>query len=190
MALLFLAPFRCRVCRGRFYRMWRPSLRGSTDPPVAPVLFMPPPRKVPDVDSMAPASIASPIAEPELAPPLSDPIPGAVLILEHDLSTRKLLGRLLERRGYEIVEIAEADKLAGEMLDRRVDLLIADVAMAETGVEAVVKLARALPSLKVLALSSEPLAENEIPERLLVLPKPFSLDNFVDGVDRLTKRSS
>jgi hypothetical protein len=57
-------------------------------------------------------------------------------------------------------------------------------------VTAVLKLARALPGLKILALSSEPLPDNESPERLLVLPKPFPLDSFVDGVDHLLGRSS
>jgi CheY-like chemotaxis protein len=230
LACLFLAPFRCRVCRGRFYRMWRPSLQRSPDPPIAPLLVMPPRRQALNLDSVEPrrlepepvqpqrsqqpeivpperkadviaaAPVESPDAKSEPAPPLSGvtpdraapapaapgaAAPGAILILENDLSIRKLLRRLLERRGYFIVEIAQADDLAGEMLDRRVDLLIVDVSTVETGVEAVVKLARALPNLRLLALSAEPLPENEIPERLLVLPKPFPLDSFVDGVDRL-----
>lgn len=224
LACLFLAPFRCRVCRGRFYRMWRPSLLRSPDPPIAPLLVMPARRQALNLDSIdprrlepepvqpqrsqqpqiAPAPVESPAAKSEPAPPLpevapdraapgsaaSDPAdPGDILILENDLSIRKLLRRLLERRGYSIVEIAQADDLAGEMLERRVDLLIVDVSTVETGVGAVVKLARALPSLRLLALSAEPLPENEIPDRLLVLPKPFPLESFVEGVDSLLKRS-
>jgi CheY-like chemotaxis protein len=122
--------------------------------------------------------------------PLPPATPAPILILESDLSIRKLLCRLLERRGHNTVEVAQVEDLPGEMLDRRVDLLIVDVSTVEDGVQAVVKLARALPSLKVLALSAEPLFDNEIPDRLLVLPKPFPLDSFVDGVDCLLKRSS
>ena len=108
-----------------------------------------------------------------------------ILILEEDLSIRKLLRRLLERRGYPTVEIAEVADLAGELLDHPVDLLIVDVSTAESGVEAVVKLARSLPNLKILALSAQALKESELAGRLLVLPKPFPLDSFMDSVDHL-----
>jgi CheY-like chemotaxis protein len=218
LACLFLAPFRCRVCRGRFYRMWRPSLQRSPDPAGAPLLLISVRRAPPSSDSVEP-----PLLEPELIhsrnkepillprPDVTAPVPievapapvgelpgqplpptteAPILILETDLSIRKLLCRLLERRGHTTVEVAQVEDLAGEMLDRRVDLLVVDVSTVEDGVQAVVKLARALPSLKVLALSAEPLSDNEIPDRLLVLPKPFPLDSFVDGVECLLKRSS
>lgn len=210
LACLFLAPFRCRVCRVRFYLFWRPSLQNPPDPPSAPLLLIPPRRKILALDSIEPHRIEPTPIQPQLIPstkivdmvqsPLVDApaakpgpaprqlisaTPGPILILESDLSIRKLLRRLLERRGYNTVEVAQAEDLAGEMLDRRVDLLVVDVSTVEAGVEAVVKLACALPSLKILALSSERLPDNEMPDRLLVLPKPFPLDNFVDCVDRL-----
>jgi CheY-like chemotaxis protein len=155
--------------------------------PVPPELsqpqLLPQGRKLADV---LPAPVASPAADPELHPlPLAGPTPAPILILEEDLSIRKLLRRLLERRGYPTVEIAQAGDLAGELLDRPVDLLIVDVSAVESGVEAVVKLARALPNLKILALSAQALKESELPGRLLVLPKPFPLDSFIDSVDGL-----
>jgi CheY-like chemotaxis protein len=190
LACVFLAPFRCRVCRGRFYRLWRPSLQRSTDPPVAPLLLMPARRTILALDAIEPRPLETPSADPKLAQPIASTTPAPILILESDLSIRKLLRRLLERRGYNAVEVAQAEDLAGEMLDRNVDLLIVDVSTVEAGVEAVVAFARALPSLKILALSAEPLLTNEIPERLQVLPKPFPLDSFVDCVDRLLGRPS
>jgi CheY-like chemotaxis protein len=203
LACLFLAPFRCRVCRGRFYRMWRPSLQRSPDPHGAPLMLITKRRTPPSSDSvelpfLEPELIHSRNNEPILLPrpsvespgqPLPPATPAPILVLESDLSIRKLLCRLLERRGHTTVEVAQVEDLAGEMLDRRVDLLIVDVSTVEDGVQAVVKLARALPSLKVLALSAQPLSDNEIPDRLLVLPKPFPLDSFVDGVDCLLKPS-
>ncbi len=199
LACVFLAPFRCRVCRGRFYRMWRPSLQRATDPPGAPLLVMPARRTVLALDAIEPrrlepeparAFMETPAAGPNPAQPIASTTPASILILESDLSIRKLLRRLLERRGYNAVEVAQAEDLAGELLDRNVDLLIVDVSTVEAGVEAVVAFARALPSLKILALSAEPLLANEIPERLQVLPKPFPLDSFVDCVDRLLERLS
>jgi CheY-like chemotaxis protein len=206
LACVFLAPFRCRVCRVRFYRVWRPSLQRPHDPPVAPLLVMPPRGKVLALDAIEPRRIQPEARQPQRVQPKlipsamkaeQSPPPrvapdlaasGAILILEDDLSVRKLLRRLLERRGYNTVEVAQADDLPGEMLNRRVDLLVADISAVEAGLEAVVKLAGALPSLKILALSAEPLPNNEFPDRLQVLPKPFPLDSFVDSVDRLLKR--
>src|ERR1700734_2442619 len=63
LACLFLAPFRCRVCRGRFYRMWRPSLQRSPDPPVAPLMLITM-RRTTSSDS-----VELPRLEPELIPP-------------------------------------------------------------------------------------------------------------------------
>jgi CheY-like chemotaxis protein len=213
LACLFLSPYRCRFCRIRFYRVWRPSLQRSAAPPVAPMLLIPARRKalaidgvltrhiepqpVPSlrlpqmvspgrkIDHIVPAPIESPfVPTGSSAQLLAVSTPATILILEEDLSIRKLLRRLLERRGYHTVEIERIEDLAGELLDRPVDLLIVDVSTAEAGLEAVVQLARALPDLKILALSAEALKDDEVAGRLLVLPKPFPLESFVDSVDR------
>jgi CheY-like chemotaxis protein len=185
LACLLLAPFRCRVCRQRFYRVWRPSLQSPPDPPI----------------DVPPSSIERTVAQPELPeekpaeirPLLPQPmlaaVPGPVLILESDLSIRKLLRRLLERRGYFIVELSQPEDLARELRDRRPGLLIVDAAVMPDGVETLVALARAHLSLKILALSTDSFQCHDIPGRLMALPKPFPLDRFVDCVDRLVQRS-
>ncbi|MGB6944774.1 MAG: response regulator [Bryobacteraceae bacterium] len=220
LACLFLSPFRCKVCRMRFYRVWRPSLIRPPDPPVAPLLVIPARRKVLALDIISPTHIEpEPVLprheEPQLIPlgshaevnapqlvenptsasvpeppqPLPAVQPGSILILEDDLSIRKLLRRLLDRRGYFTVEISDAADLAAELLERRAGLLIVDIsATAENGVKDVAALAAAHPALKILALSAEKLPAIEIPGRLLVLIKPFPLESFVDCVERLLER--
>jgi CheY-like chemotaxis protein len=215
LACVFLAPFRCRVCRARFYRVWRPSLQRPPDPPIAPLQLVPVNNKLLSIDSLEPrrsapepiyprngepASVQMPQSEivpvesaPETAdelPPPEEPPPapppGPILILEDDLSIRKLLRRQLDRRGYLTEEVSHADDLAVELLGCGASLLIVDVSAARTpGVEAVVALALAHPHLKILALSAESLQASEIPGRLVALPKPFPLDSFVDCVERL-----
>jgi CheY-like chemotaxis protein len=227
LACLFLAPFRCKVCHDRFYRVWRPSLQRPSEPPSAPFLVAPPRRTllnlesmesphltadpippqdnapqlvpVPEVHAISSLPVESPIESPveslvesndaserEFSPPrLARPTSGPILIFESDLSIRKLLRRLLERRGYLTVEVAEAGDIGRELRDRRAHLLIVDVSAPQIGIHAVVELARAYPKLKILALSAEKLAESEMPRGLLALPKPFPLDRFVDCVDRL-----
>src|SRR5271154_4313234 len=57
LACLFLAPFRCRVCRGRFYRMWRPSMQHPPAPPVAPLFVTPARRTLLNLDWAEPPRI-------------------------------------------------------------------------------------------------------------------------------------
>lgn len=153
------------------------------------------PRLIPlesHIDVIAPRLVESPAAASAPNPP--QPLPaaqaGSILILEDDLSIRKLLRRLLDRRGYFTVEISDAAELAAELLKRRAGMLIVDIsATAGSGASDVAGLARAHPALKILALSAEKSQDIEIPGRLLVLPKPFPLDSFVDCVERLLERS-
>ncbi len=220
LACLFLSPFRCKACRMRFYRVWRPSMLRPPDPPVAPLLVMPARRKVLALDMISPTRIEpepvhprhkephliplernvdvmlpqfdespTPASTPEPPQPLIAAQPGSILILEDDLSIRKLLRRLLDRRGYFTVELSHAADIVAEMLERRAGLLIVDVSpAADNGVKDVAELAGAHPGLKILALSAEKLPVVEIPGRLLVLPKPFPLDSFIDCVERLLER--
>lgn len=209
LACLFLAPFRCRTCRERFHRVWRPSMMHPPEPPIAPLLVMPEPRSIPKLDPLELRSIEPepevsaqksaesfvlpppplPVAIPALPTP-APPAPATVLIVESDFSIRKLLGRLLERRGYLTVEIAQPEDLAGALRDLRADLVVMDVSRAGTNAaQTLATLAADHPSLKILALSAQPLEDHEVSGRLLALLKPFPLDSFVDCVDRLLQRS-
>jgi CheY-like chemotaxis protein len=224
LACLFLAPFRCRVCRDRFYRIWRPSLQSPPDPPdppAAPLLVMPARRSVAKADAIPPRRIQPEPVQPQRSRPelmlptpqlilpalkanVSPPapldtiapqrtIPGSILILETDLSIRKMLRRLLERRGYRAMEVEQAEDLEGELRDGGADLLVIDVsAPGADGVQALLELGRVHPNLKILALSGASLAHaehaDEIPGRFLTLPKPFALDSFLACVDRLLGR--
>ena len=216
LACVFLTPFRCRFCRERFYRFWRPGLL-RPEPPVAPLLMMPTWNGIPIVDPLSPPPIdpeplASPRTKPRLIPPgrkagtitsafierleagmrsprpLPDTPPGVILIFENDLSIRKLFRRLLERRGYSIVEIEQSGTLKGEIENRLADLLVIDVSDNEVSLQDLISLAGAQSGLKILALSADAPRENQLPNRLVTLPKPFSLDRFVECVDRLLKR--
>ena len=78
-------------------------------------------------DIAAPVPVESTqVTTPPEPTPTSTPV--RILILEDDLSIRKLLRRLLERRGYLTVEISQAGDIARELLGRGASLLIVDVA--------------------------------------------------------------
>jgi hypothetical protein len=195
----FLAPFRCRFCRTRFYWFWRPFQKPA-EPPLAPLLKMQ--RRIFEIDPLLPRAVEPDPApldsvEPQLTQPerplprLVEPPPSvvqplrftrprSVLILESDPSIRKLLCRLLDRRGYFTHEVIQPEDLPVELRDRRVDLLI----IADE-LNSVLAAAHAYPNLKILALSLEPLHVAEIAGRCLALAKPFSSETFLESVDRL-----
>jgi len=198
-ACLLLAPFRCRKCRVRFFRVWRPAPKSVPELPRSPVLIMP--RQVLDIDPVQPHFI-EPVElavtpperslphlvepPPSLVPPVRLIRPRSILILESDLSIRKLLRRLLDRRGYFTYEVSEPGELATELRERRVDLLIVDaVLLGDRGLDAALALAGVYPNLKILALSLESPDPMSIPARCLALTKPFSLESFLESVDRL-----
>jgi hypothetical protein len=190
-ACFLLTPFRCRVCRVRFYRVWRPSFKRTAEP-LAPVLIMP--RPIFEIDPVEPHSPASAFGDPPRPrplprlvepPPIADEPPRftrarSILILESDPSIRKLLRRLLDRRGYFTHEVSEANDLPVELRERRVDLLI----IADE-LNSVLAAAHVYPNLKILALSLASGNGAEIPGRYVTLPKPFSLESFLESVDRL-----
>jgi CheY-like chemotaxis protein len=179
LTCLFLAPFRCRVCRVRFYRVWRPVFDNPAEPPRAPVLIMP--RPLLEIDPAAPHSLPHPLEHPPVVvQPLRFTRPGSILILESDPSIRKLLRRLLDRRGYFTHEVIRPDDLPAELRERRVDLLI----IADE-LNSVLAAAHVYPHLKVLALCSDSLHGDEMPGRFIALAKPFSLESFLQSVDRL-----
>jgi CheY-like chemotaxis protein len=191
LACFFLAPFRCRACRARFFRVWRPVLKNPAETPRAPVLIMP--RQLLEIDPLEPYPTPDSV-EPLRTQPLphlveSLPIapqllrftrPRSILILESDPSIRKLLCRLLDRRGYFTHEVIEPGDLPAELRERRVDLLI-----IADGLSAALALALLHPNLKILALSPDSLNGAEIPGRCLALTKPFSFESFLECVDRL-----
>jgi CheY-like chemotaxis protein len=197
LAGLGLAPFRCRVCRERFYRIWQPFEPNLYESHV-PVLVMPRTLLMLDSiepDPLAPSFIQLP-AEPERTlPRLVEPAavkkvrfvrPRSILILEGDLSIRRLLRRLLDRRGYFTYEVPDPADLPTELRGRRIDLLIVDASlMGPNGESAAFALAQDHPELKILALSPQVSSAPELPDRCLTLTKPFSLDSFIQCVDGL-----
>ena len=186
LACFFLAPFRCRKCRVRFFRVWRPAPKSLPEPPRSGVLILP--RQILEIEIAPPERSVPHLVEPPpiLVPPERLIRPRSILILESDLAIRKLLRRLLDRRGYFTHEVSGPGDLATELHERRVDLLVVDSALlGADGLEAALALAAVHPNLKILALSLESPDPIGIPARCLALTKPFSLESFLESVDRL-----
>jgi CheY-like chemotaxis protein len=128
-------------------------------------------------------------AAPADAQPVRLTRPRSILILESDPSIRKLLRRLLDRRGYFTYEVLKPEDLPAELRERRVDLLIIEDVHLEGALPRAAP-APVHPDLKILALSLGPLNGALIPGRSLALTKPFSCQIFIECVDRLLDSGS
>lgn len=185
LACLFLAPFRCRLCRERFYRFWRP-FQSIAEPPDTPVFVMrrpvyeiAPPE--PPASDQLPAGTAAPTTDSARFRPQR-----SISLCEGDISIRKLLQRLLERRGYAVEEVHDASDLLAQLRERQMDLLVVDVEHLDPETrDAVRSLNGVRAGLKLLLLLAEPVTIHEPDTRVAILVKPFSLDAFLECVERL-----
>jgi two-component system cell cycle sensor histidine kinase/response regulator CckA len=129
------------------------------------------------------APAAAHVAEPR--PSETGPTPGGtILVVEDQEAVRRLIARVLQRRGWTVLEASDGNE-ALDLLDRHpdpVDLLITDVIMRGMGGPELVERLRArgatMPALFVSGYSDSelPLAEAHF------LEKPFSPDDLVKKV--------
>jgi CheY-like chemotaxis protein len=94
----------------------------------------------------------------------------AILLLDDDPASRKLLRRLLNREGYQVHEGSRASAVA-DWRGAEMDLAIVNLSLPEEGETAVRELRKTHPTLIVLVLSETPEIE-ERSNQLLILPKP------------------
>ena len=167
MALIGLAPYRCRACRNRFYRI--PIGNGNklqADEPVVVQSVFPEPSHPP-----------SPLSDHPLA---HIPIAYSILIVSRDPAIRKLLCKLLAQPAYHTHQLEETAQLPSELQARKVDLLITDLELPEQqGLETVAALRSKYPRLKIIALSG--LCLSEVPGSI-VLTKPFRREVLIESV--------
>ena len=121
-----------------------------------------------------------------------------ILLLEDEPSLLDLLGRVLMRRGYFIMEAALAEEAIRLFRDngRRIDLLIADVTLPNiSGVWVASLLRQEAPGLGVILTSGYPLdawkdqdssyLRRFEPGSIRILLKPFPSQTLLDAVSEL-----
>jgi CheY-like chemotaxis protein len=181
MGCFGLAPYRCRACRNRFFRM--PFGNGSKRPGAEPVVF-------PEV-VVAPVAISSASARRSSRPPgpwaapehplALIPTAYSILIVSRDPAIRKLMCKLLSRPAYHTHQLGDVGRLPSELQTRKVDLLIVDLDEPEQErLEAVATLRSNFPNVRVIALSALPVSS--VPGSM-VLTKPFRRDLLLASVE-------
>lgn len=146
-----------RPGEGSTFTVWLPVVAGSVDEP-----------------------------EPRAPAPATGGNGESVLVVEDEQAMRKLIRRVLERAGYQVLEAADAAEGMRRFSAQRVDLVIADVGLPDMrGDELAESLLRVAPSARILLLSGY--TEEEIGERVrdlgvAFLPKPFALHDLLSAI--------
>ena len=118
-----------------------------------------------------------------------------VLVVEDEPAVRALIGRVLVKKGYAVIEAAngrEALQLAGDAT-RPVDLLISDIVMPEMdGPELARRLADVRPGIPVLLISGYShdaiVREGGFPPGTAFLGKPFTPSELATRVEEILSR--
>src|SRR5260370_41210512 len=116
IAVFFLAPFRCRNCRHRFFRFSKRigndfTLAHSESPPSTPAR----PHVEEERSTALPPEQPAPDQPAPEQPAIEIETAGSILIIDSDPAIRKFLRRVLERYGYRTSELDDAKNLVPEL---------------------------------------------------------------------------
>lgn len=115
-----------------------------------------------------------------------------ILLVDDDADARHSMGRVLERKGYRILEAADSAQAEeeAERHAREIDLVVLDVVLPDgNGVTVGSELSRHIDDLRILYVSGY--LEGELPERprgtsrTAFLQKPFTVDDLLSRVEDL-----
>ena len=78
----------------------------------------------------------------------------SILIIDDDNQFRTLLRKMLERKGYEVIEASEGKEGIKLYRNNPADLIITDLIMPEKdGIETIQELKKDFPDIKIIAIS-------------------------------------
>lgn len=113
---------------------------------------------------------------------------GTVLLVDDEPAVRKLVARILERRGYAVLQAengADALRVAGEH-GAAIDLVLTDLVMPDVGgVEVATQLRLLWPRVRVVYMSGygeEDLSAHGVNGPAFFLSKPFRPDDLIAKV--------
>jgi CheY-like chemotaxis protein len=114
-----------------------------------------------------------------------------ILVVEDEQQVRTLIARLLEKRGYEVLQAENGRKALGiaQASIQDLALVITDLVMPEMGGEGLIRellrLRPGLPYLCMTGYSPEEVATLDGIDGAHVIEKPFSPATFLDRVQSL-----
>ena len=109
----------------------------------------------------------------------AEALPRVALIVDDEMPIRRLLARLLERRGYTVIEAESGDAALSMAREQALGLVVCDVRMpGMTGVDLFAQLCASRPELRrhfvfMSGDTAQPLGD-EVMRDMPVLNKPFT----------------
>ena len=116
-----------------------------------------------------------------------------VLIIDDDENMLRLMRKILERKGYEVLDTPDGRKGMKLCRSGHVDLVITDIVMPEMeGLEVIMALRQEMPDIKIIAISGGGRIQSgdylELASLLganISLSKPFNPSELIDAVRAL-----
>lgn len=115
-----------------------------------------------------------------------------ILLIDDNAELRELLRIVLKRAGYEVEDASDGDEGMERFRKTPADLVITDILMPHSGLEAIVELARDFPQTKLIAMSAgfrkTESGDDELARTLGVaraLPKPFDPADLIRVVNEV-----
>ncbi|MCC6873010.1 MAG: response regulator, partial [Sandaracinaceae bacterium] len=117
-----------------------------------------------------------------------------VLVAEDEPPVRRVVQRILEGAGFEVLLAADGEQALATLRERRhVDLLLTDVVMPRMGGVELAAAARALlPDLEVIFMSgyvADAFEGASVPATTSLVAKPFTATQLLDAIDAALRRA-
>ena len=121
-----------------------------------------------------------------------------ILIIDDDVQILKMLRKMLEHEGYEVVDAADGNKGIRLYREDPTDLVITDIIMPEKeGIETIIDLRREFPEIKIIAMSGggHTAAESYLHMAkglgaMRTLSKPFVKGELLEAIEALETKSN
>jgi len=114
----------------------------------------------------------------------------AILVVDDDKDTRELVSSMLESEGNSILTAANGVEAVAlyRTYPNQIDLIVTDMNMPVMGgVEEILSIRTTNPAAKVICMTGD--SEDQCPEGVMVLSKPFSLAELFEAVDGLLRHN-
>ena len=116
-----------------------------------------------------------------------------ILVIEDDVEVRKVIRRILEKNGHQVIEAANGKDGISKYRQDPTDLIITDIIMPEKeGIETIGELRKDFPNVKIIAVSGggriksgDYLVLAQKIGAMRTLAKPFEWDTFVGTINEL-----
>ena len=120
-----------------------------------------------------------------------------ILIIDDDVQILKLLRKMLENEGYDVVDAVDGNKGLKLYREDPTDLVITDIIMPEKeGIETIIDLRREFPEAKIVAMSGGGHGEAEPYLHMAkglgairTLTKPFGKEELLEAIGALENKS-